>query len=145
MKAIEYTCGFLHCVTTDRILLLRKEKPLWQRGKLNGIGGKIELGEDPLSAMRREWSEETQRDITPQWELFATLHFPEAKVHFFRAQVNREVGLPTDGESNDVGEMFMWVARDALPHVMNIIPNLIWIIPMGFGDDRVGCAQVAMR
>jgi 8-oxo-dGTP pyrophosphatase MutT (NUDIX family) len=29
------------------VLLIEKQKPAWQRGKLNGVGGKIEPGENP--------------------------------------------------------------------------------------------------
>jgi len=39
----KYTCGFIfHHTNNDNILLIRKERPKWQSGYLNGIGGKIE-------------------------------------------------------------------------------------------------------
>jgi 8-oxo-dGTP diphosphatase len=42
------------------VLLLRgaADKPLWA-GRLNGVGGHIEPGEDPLTSARREVQEET--------------------------------------------------------------------------------------
>lgn len=40
------------------VALIRKNKPVWQAGKLNGIGGKIEGDEAPIAAMIREFNEE---------------------------------------------------------------------------------------
>ena len=56
-----YVLGF--AFTTDgRVALIQKKRPAWQAGKLNGIGGKVEATEDSLSAMRREFREETGVD-----------------------------------------------------------------------------------
>lgn len=53
------------------IALIRKNKPKWQAGKLNGIGGKVEFGETPTVAMVREFKEETGMDTTiGQWTPF---------------------------------------------------------------------------
>jgi 8-oxo-dGTP pyrophosphatase MutT (NUDIX family) len=43
---------------------IRKNRPHWQAGKLNGIGGKVEPGENADQAMVRETLEETSVDIT---------------------------------------------------------------------------------
>lgn len=42
-----------------RVALIRKNRPDWQRGKLNGIGGHVESDESVRVAMSREFSEET--------------------------------------------------------------------------------------
>lgn len=54
-----YVLGFLFSEDGSRVLLIWKNRPAWQAGKLNGIGGKIEDGEQPLDAMKREFVEET--------------------------------------------------------------------------------------
>lgn len=42
-----------------RVALVRKNRPDWQRGKLNGIGGKVEPGDlNLLTAMQRKFREE---------------------------------------------------------------------------------------
>lgn len=41
------------------IILIQKQKPDWQKGKLNFVGGKIEEGETPLECVAREFYEET--------------------------------------------------------------------------------------
>ncbi len=43
----------------QEVLLMRKKRPDWQKGQLNGIGGKIEDGESADDAMLREIREET--------------------------------------------------------------------------------------
>lgn len=53
-----YVLGFafdLH----GRVAMIRKAKPEWQAGLFNGIGGKIEPGEEAAQAMSREFTEET--------------------------------------------------------------------------------------
>jgi 8-oxo-dGTP pyrophosphatase MutT (NUDIX family) len=54
-----YVVGFLFSQDESKVLLVWKNRPAWQNGKLNGIGGKIEAGETPLQAMEREFKEET--------------------------------------------------------------------------------------
>lgn len=39
---MNYVCGFMCSYDLTRFLLIRKTHPEWQKGKLNGIGGKIE-------------------------------------------------------------------------------------------------------
>lgn len=53
-----YVLGF--AFLGNRVLLIRKTKPAWQAGKLNGVGGKVEpFDADLEAAMIREFREET--------------------------------------------------------------------------------------
>lgn len=54
-----YVLGFMFDPSKQRVALIHKERPAWQKGSLNGIGGKIERGETPEAAMVREFAEET--------------------------------------------------------------------------------------
>lgn len=60
MDEIKYCLGFMIHINqrVDRVLLIRKTRPEWQRGKMNGLGGKIEPGETAIQAMVREFEEE---------------------------------------------------------------------------------------
>lgn len=69
---MDYVLGFL--IQEDSIVLIRKRKPEWQAGKLNGVGGKIEAGEVPYVAMCREFKEETGGDA-PNWYPFQEMKF----------------------------------------------------------------------
>lgn len=54
----KYVLGF--AFYQDQVLLIRKTRPKWQAGLLNGIGGKVEsFDENNQVAMRREFVEET--------------------------------------------------------------------------------------
>lgn len=55
---ILYVVGFAFD-DLGRVALIRKLRPSWQAGKLNGIGGHIEPKEWPVEAMAREFEEET--------------------------------------------------------------------------------------
>lgn len=92
-----YVLGFMFDDTARKILLIRKRRPTWQAGRLNGIGGKIEPGESPIAALVREVGEETALDTTPaQWRYFGILDGPEFRVHCFEtrdARIQQAVAL----------------------------------------------------
>lgn len=77
--------GFMLSMDSQRVALIRKVSPAWQAGKLNGIGGKAEIGETARQAMAREFHEEagvlTQAH---QWECFARIGAPEFEVYAYR-------------------------------------------------------------
>lgn len=54
---MNYVIGFAFC--GNEVALIRKTKPAWQAGRLNGIGGKVENGEGFPASMVREFQEET--------------------------------------------------------------------------------------
>jgi 8-oxo-dGTP pyrophosphatase MutT (NUDIX family) len=97
-QIVEYVVGFLFAPTReqpDQVALIMKNKPAWQKDKLNGLGGHIERNESPLIAMRREFEEEGGADII-DWEHFATIMYSNppnvdhpvetmAKVWYFRS------------------------------------------------------------
>lgn len=55
----QYCLGFCFSFDDKEVALIRKAKPDWQKGKLNGVGGFVEEGETPYLAMIREFEEET--------------------------------------------------------------------------------------
>lgn len=76
-----YSLGFMFSEDKTKVLLILKDRPEWQRGKLNGIGGKEEI-DDYNSGMKddyrftqsREFKEETGIDTyVDDWELFCII------------------------------------------------------------------------
>lgn len=71
----EYVLGFLIDDDGGCVALIRKESPSWQKGRLNGIGGKIEPNELPAYAMEREFREETSHTVpASKWDFFAKMY-----------------------------------------------------------------------
>lgn len=66
-KITNYVLAFLFDETTEKVWLIEKQKPEWQKGCLNGIGGKIEEGEAPWQACIRELKEESGIDLHPDY------------------------------------------------------------------------------
>ena len=132
-----YVCSFLFSTDRRRVLLIRKNRPAWQAGKLNGVGGKIEAGETPHEAARREFREETGLDLPEAaFEHVLTLGGPDDfgsgvawEGSFFRAfgAVEEARALTDEALENH--------AAAALP--ADIIPNLRWIIPLLLDDEVV--------
>lgn len=63
-----YVLGLAINKARNKILLMDKQTPAWQKGLLNAVGGKIEFQETPLAAMVREFREETDlKTIESDW------------------------------------------------------------------------------
>src|SRR3990167_7633449 len=132
-----YVAGFLRDDCGD-VLFVRKRQPEWQRGLLNGIGGKIENGEAPIAAMQREFLEEVGIDLI-DWRHFATLSGGDYEVHFFAADF--QATLVDYPRGNDVGERFVLMPMAGI-FTARCIPNLRWLLPMAFSDLSLPVASV---
>jgi 8-oxo-dGTP diphosphatase len=71
-----YVLGFGLSKDKSKIVLIKKERPDWQKGKYNGIGGKVELTDISIyDSMYREFFEETDVLIDKDdWMYFAKIH-----------------------------------------------------------------------
>jgi 8-oxo-dGTP pyrophosphatase MutT (NUDIX family) len=77
-----YSLGFLFSDNLKHVVLIRKARPAFQKGKLNGVGGKIEPGESHVSAMIREFREETGHEHR-DWSYLRSFKVPNTFVHVF--------------------------------------------------------------
>jgi 8-oxo-dGTP diphosphatase len=69
-----YCLGFMFSENRQLVVLIAKDHPKQMVGLLNGIGGKIEVGESPRNAMVREFREEAGVATKPEdWEYRAHL------------------------------------------------------------------------
>ena len=59
-----YVLGFCFSRDHSKVVLIAKNRPKWQAGRLNGIGGHVEDGEIPIVAMAREFREESLVEIS---------------------------------------------------------------------------------
>lgn len=121
----EYVVGFLIDPRWREVALLLKARPAWQKGLLNGIGGKVEAGETPLQAMIRECGEEASgQPVSGGWFHRVTVEFEEVVVHFYLAHI-REGDERSEGRWD---EPIRWFPVDALP--ANMVPNVRWLLPL---------------
>lgn len=121
MKSYVVGFAFFDMASYFKVLLTKKNRPPWQEGKLNGLGGKINVPESiplkdffsnkelhvesPTQAMRREFTEESGLDIPEdKWTLYARL-YGEKDIHvdsepwevfFFYTQISRETWMHID-------------------------------------------------
>ncbi len=72
------------------VLLIRKNRPEWQAGLLNGIGGHVDVDEDMcIHAMVREFREETGIETSVRdWQHFVGLALPYGFVYFYVASLD---------------------------------------------------------
>ena len=83
-----YALGFIVC--GEWVLLIRKQRPTWQKGRLNGVGGHVEPGETYLEALIREVKEEVGIETRPEeWRHFATLEGKDYRCLCFVAESER--------------------------------------------------------
>jgi 8-oxo-dGTP diphosphatase len=131
-----YVVGFAFNSELTDVVLIKKNRPAWQAGKLNGVGGKAHLGEMAMFAMSREFKEETGVYVAPvKWECFATLEScvpsPDQTrplhniINFFRTELSdlRIVETMTD-------ESVQTCTISCLFENHETIPDLRWLIPM---------------
>lgn len=127
----KYVVGFAFSHDYDRVVLIRKNKPEWQAGFLNGVGGKLEDGEDYHDAMIREFKEEAGITI-PFWHPISLLMFKDADVMFFKT----ELTIREEKEIYSVTGEKVEIHNIVLLDVLKTIPNLQWLIPMALNDPE---------
>ena len=129
--ATEYVLGFLFDVWAKEyieyaeigeVVLITKNRPAWQAGKMNGVGGHIEVGETPLEAVRREFLEEAGFDFE-NWEYKVRYVGADFVLHIFSGFNPGLIDVRTTTD-----EIVSIEEVKNLP--INIIYNLNWIIPL---------------
>lgn len=127
----EYVLGFLFSEDCSKVALIKKLKPAWQLGFLNGIGGKLEESDNTIAeAQTREFQEEAGILIAPEkWHCYHKLIGKDFKVHVFKAFSNNIDFVRTKTEEK-VG---VYEVSDL--KALKTISNLHWLIPMAFDTD----------
>lgn len=77
---MNFCLGYIFNSDMSQVILIKKNRPESQKGKFNGIGGKIETDiESPRQAMERECKEETGLDIyANEWIDVGTIYTTKA-------------------------------------------------------------------
>lgn len=120
------------------MVLIRKNRPAWQSGLLNGVGGKVEAEESPRDAMVREFEEETGARVE-MWRHFC-VH--EDTINGYHVTYYRSFGdVATCRSTTD--EQVEVVLVDHLQS-RAVVPNLRWLVPMAL-DATLSEAHTVWR
>ena len=132
-----YVRGFLFSPDRSHVVLVRKNRPTWQAGLLNGLGGKVEAAEAAGRAMAREFYEESGVLIpVSSWNEFAVLEGPDFDVTFFRAFDDAWSRCRTM-ETEEVGALPVKMLGS-----MNTVPNLGFLIPLALNEDGMDVVRL---
>lgn len=84
-----YVLGLAFDNEGNNVVLIKKNRPAFQAGLLNGVGGKVEpdeFGSHPSRAMVREFREETAvQTEAAEWKQIAVLNGEDYRIHVFTA------------------------------------------------------------
>lgn len=138
--------GFAFAQDRESVLLIRKQRPPSQAGKLNGVGGKLEPGEQPIDAMVREFSEEAGVDTVPtDWTHFAVMKSPKWEVWFYRADFDASVlddaasREPLTHERVERWDVHLLPGQDTMRNLRWLIPFCLdtspYVLPLEFSES----------
>jgi 8-oxo-dGTP diphosphatase len=117
---MDFAEGFLFD-DKGNVALIRKNRPAWQAGRLNGIGGQIEPGETPFEAMRREFKEEAGCDGL-EWRNLGLVWGSSYNLFVFSARCSTaQIRTVTDEE-------VAWYPVKNLPS--DVVRNVTWLVPL---------------
>lgn len=122
--ATRYVVGFAFTPNKSHVVLIQKNRPDWQAGKLNGVGGHIEDGESPVQAMAREFKEETGVTTSAeQWSQAAKLQGP-----LFELFVYQTVSDLAHTATSITDEKVYVLPVNLNEFLASGVPNLAWLV-----------------
>lgn len=139
----KYVCGLMFSKDFAKVALIRKNKPEWQKGKLNGIGGGIEeFDENYFYSIVREFKEETGYDTRiSDWKYFLKISGMASgndfTVNFFATKVNFDELTKLKSITEEI--VSIEPTYTITPFRADCVENLSWIIGLAIdslSDNR---------
>jgi len=135
---IVYVLGFLCDLSTGEVLLIEKKRgPQYVVGRWNGLGGKVNEGEELQDAMSRKFLEEAGVVTSSrEWEPRGLLQVcqesdgkPICDIHVFRcvsSEIMNTVKTTLRERGNPADETIRPIPLAAMPS--NVVPNVPWLL-----------------
>jgi 8-oxo-dGTP diphosphatase len=122
-----FVLALLYSVDHSQVVLMRRTRPAWQAGRVNGLGGRFIPGETAAMAARREVREECGVDVA-EWREVLVWEDAEYVMHVMRGESERA------REARTIEDQEVFLADvHALPH--DVIDNLRWLVPLALDAD----------
>jgi 8-oxo-dGTP diphosphatase len=130
---MRFVTGFLFGGKDEEVVLIEKNRPDFQRGRLNGVGGKVEEGETSVQAMEREFREETGVTVpADRWTHFVTvegIHGGTIDMFFARDEkLYHDVETKTDERVYRIDLDTHWT--------LSLMPNIVWLVELALMVER---------
>jgi 8-oxo-dGTP pyrophosphatase MutT (NUDIX family) len=138
----------------SKVLVIHKDKPAWQHGRINLPGGKIEVGELPHDAAKRELFEETGMECLDWPFPVGKIVFSGGVVHILTTIINEFYSLEKEAGNAEYPEWRDW---PDLYCDKRMLPNLKVIIPLcqsgirdwtlketSFGDNNTCTMEISV-
>ena len=120
-----FTVGFVFDPDLNHILLIHKNRPEWQKGKVNGPGGKVLDHESPYVSVSREIKEETGLAIPPEeWTPIAEILRHDYSCQFFGSIYPHK----KEDAQTQTDEKVEWFSTHIMPK--NAVGGLSWLVPL---------------
>lgn len=126
-----YVLGFVFDIENPNLVaLIRKDRPEWQAGLLNGVGGKVEEGETPAFAMFREALEEISL-CEEDWTYIGAMDGADWDMRVYRTDAHLSGLRQMESE-----ELVVCDYRELKED--EVITNLMWLVPYARYYGRYG-------
>lgn len=117
----------------EKILLVQKDRPMWQRGRLNLVGGHVEQGETAVDAAVRELSEESGLGILGHPSHIGTIEASHCVIFVVQVLVGIDQKIAPRPEETEKVSWYYW---DQVRNDPRLITNLKTIIPLCMSGMR---------
>lgn len=142
----EYVLGLIYNLDNTIVVLQLKDKPDWQHGRYNGIGGSVEVGETRMQAMKRESKEEVgiEGEWTPKFVMRVS---NDTIVTCFKANFTVEqIDAAETFAKAKTAEPLHLIYVDCLHTLKDaeLLTNLRWMVPLLADTKFEGAPLIAM-
>lgn len=132
-----YSLGFAFNSDGTKLVVITKNRPKWQAGRWNGVGGHVEKGESPKQCVVREFEEETGVRIEEwQWKNLTVFGGVDARGEEFSVFAFSAFSDKIYDAVTKTDEPVSIVDVDLNEIRKNGISNLTWLIGLALDADQ---------